>query len=280
MPAGESISNSESGAPLLGRSVLVTRASEQSEALAAPLRALGAEVISMPVIQVVDPVDFEPFDRALDELGGYDWLVVTSTNGVERFLDRLAERCARDLPAKLKIAVVGRATADRLRDANIEPHLVPTDFRAEGLAEAMRAAGVGPGSRVLIARAEQARAVLPEELTAAGADVDVVTTYRLVPRPPDPAVAERLRQGSIDLATFASGATFDSFLGAVEAAGLDARAVLEPMAIASVGPVTSSTIREHGFEVDVEATESTMPSLVESIAEYFCRDGKARLSID
>lgn len=260
----------DAGAPLAGRSVLVTRTREQAAALVAPLEALGAEVLCFPVIEVVDPDDSSPVEAAIAELSSYDWLVITSTNGVDRFFDRMtAAPGGLQALETTKVAAVGSATATRMRERGVEPDLVPSDFRAEGLVAAFEELGVGEGKRVLIARAEDAREVLPEQLREMGADVDVVVTYRVVLAPPEPEVIDRLRAGTVGIATFASGGTFRHFLAALASAGLDADRVAGSLEIASVGPVTSDTVRKLGYDVAVEARESTMDSLVEAIVERF-----------
>ncbi len=267
--------------PLAGRTVAVTRTREQSAALADRLEELGATVVAFPVIATADPEDWGPADHAIQAIAAgsagapaYDWLVLTSTNGVERFFERLLEH---DLDARalagVKVAAVGSATADRLLDFLVRPDLVPADFRAEGLVESFRERGLGAGYRVLIARALEAREVLPETLRQMGAEVDVAPVYRVVPAQPEPEALDALLEGRVDVVTFASGGTAKSFVGVLEGAGLDPGTVLGRTAIASVGPVTSDALRALGFDVSVEASESTMPSLVEAIAEYFCAGG-------
>jgi uroporphyrinogen III methyltransferase/synthase len=154
----------------------------------------------------------------------------------------------------------------------LPPALVPADFRAEGLVEAFRELGAGPGCRVLIPRAEDAREILPDELRAMGCEVDVVCVYRTRLAAADPQVIERLRAGSVDVVTFTSGAIARGFVSAIEGAGLDAEQVLGGLTVASIGPVTSDAVREMGFSVDVEAAESTMRSLVDAIAEKFASE--------
>jgi uroporphyrinogen III methyltransferase/synthase len=260
--------------PLVGRTIAVTRTREQAAALADRLEDLGARVVAFPVIETADPEDWGPADRAIDELAGYDWVVLTSTNGVDRFFERMLERGldARALVG-VKVAAVGSATADRLMDFAIRPDLIPADFRAEGLLEAFRERGVGAGARILIPRALDAREILPEELRADGAAVDVVAVYRVVPAEPDPEAMAELRKGEVDVVTFASGGTAKSFLNVLEAAGLDPRAVLGSTLVASVGPVTTAALAKLGYEVDIEAEESTMASLVEAIADHYCARG-------
>jgi uroporphyrinogen III methyltransferase/synthase len=258
------------GAPLSGRSVIVTRTLAQAHTLAGPLAALGAEVLAFPVLSTADPADWAPLDAAIADLASYDWVVLTSTNGVDRFLRRFrAVGGPRDTILGAKFAAVGSATAEKLAKHGLPPALVPTDFRAEGLVEAFRELGAGPGWRVLIPRAEDAREVLPDELRAMGCEVDVVCTYRTQLAAPDPAVIERLREGSVDVVTFTSGAIARGFVSAIAAAGLDAEQILAHLTVASIGPVTSDAVREMGFAVDLEAAKSTMGSLAEAIAGYF-----------
>ena len=262
--------SAHTGAPLSGRSVIVTRTFAQAHTLAEPLASLGAEVLAFPVLETVDPEDWSALDSAIANLASYDWVVLTSTNGVERFLRRFrAVGGSSDAIVGAKFAAVGSATAAKLARHGLPPALVPTDFRAEGLVEAFRDMGAGPGWRVLIPRAEDAREVLPEELRAMGCAVDVVCVYRTQLAEADPAIIERLRAGSVDIVTFTSGAIARGFVSAIEASGLDAEQVMGQLAVASIGPVTSDAIRELGFAVDVEATESTMGSLVDAVAERF-----------
>ncbi len=258
------------GAPLSGRSVIVTRTLAQAHTLVEPLEALGAEVLAFPVLETVDPEDWAPLDAAIANLATYDWVVLTSTNGVDRFLKRFrAVTGPRDAILGTRFAAVGSATAKKLAKHGLPPALVPEDFRAEGLVEAFREMGAGPGCRVLIPRAEEAREILPDELRAMGCDVDVVCVYRTQPAAPDPAVVERLQAGTVDAVTFTSGAIARGFVSALLAAGLDAGQVLGHLSVVSIGPVTSDAIREMGYVVDVEAAESTMGSLVDAIAESF-----------
>jgi len=263
----DAVADRGSDLPLSGRSVIVTRSAEQAAGLVEPLEVLGAEVLLMPVIAVADPEDWGPADEAIRDLDSYDWIVLTSVNGVDRFDERLrghglalADVCAR-------CAVVGSATAARLREHGVEPALVPEEFRAEGLVAGFRAMEDPHGARVLVPRAAEAREVLPDDLRAIGFAVDVVPIYRLVAATPPPAVIERLRTGRVDAVTFASGGTARRFVEALHAAGLDEAEVLERTAVASIGPVTTEALRGLGIEVAVEARESTAAALVEAVVE-------------
>jgi uroporphyrinogen III methyltransferase/synthase len=252
----------------------VTRTLAQAHTLVEPLQALGAEVLAFPVLETVDPEDFAPLDAAIADLSSYDWVVLTSTNGVDRFLKRFrAVKGSRDAILGAKFAAVGSATAEKLARHGLPPALVPDDFRAEGLVAAFREMGAGGGCRVLIPRAEEAREVLPDELREMGCDVDVVCVYRTQPAAADPEILGRLRVGNVDVVTFTSGAIARGFVKALAAAGLDAEQVVSHLIVASIGPVTSDVIREMGLRVDVEAAEPTMGSLVDAIAEHVSAKG-------
>lgn len=256
--------------PLAGRTVVVTRAREQAAGLVEPLEALGADVIAFPVITIVDPDDWGPADRAIGDIGSYDWAILTSTNAVERFAARLAVAGLDPAAAlaQVRVAAVGSSTADRLRAVGVEPALVPEDFRGEGLVDALREAGAAAGWRVLIPRALKAREVLPERLRELGCEVDVVPVYRTIPADPDHAAVERLRARGVDVVTFTSPSTLRNFMRVVEGAGLDPDAVLRSVAIATIGPVTSDAVRATGHRVAVEADPSTADALADALGRY------------
>jgi uroporphyrinogen III methyltransferase/synthase len=262
--------------PLEGTCVLVPRAPHQARALARPLEALGADVIVAAVIDTIEPESWAPADDAMARLTDYDWIVLTSTNAVDRFLDRLAH-LGIALPATdgPRIAAVGAATAERLEERGASPDLVPGDFRAEGLIDRFRAIGVTPGMRFLLPRAERAREILPEALRADGAAVDVVPVYRTVPATPEAAVIDRLRNGEVDVVTFTSPSTVRHFIAWAVSAGLDPAEVLTRATAASIGPVTSDALRERGYAVPVEAAESTMVSLVDGIVAHVVGSSRA-----
>ena len=268
------------GAPLAGRSVLVTRSRHQALPLVELLEYLGAQVIASPVIDQVDPPDLGPARAAAEAVRSYDWVVFTSTNAVDRFLAVLDESAAgsaaladRDAesPTLPRVAAVGRATADRLRARGVSVDLVPTEFRAEGLIEAFRDLGAGPGWRVLLPRAASAREILPDTLRELGVLVEVVPVYATVPAEPDPELLGALADGSIDVVTFTSPSTVRSLMTSLEHAGADPVVLLGRTVNASIGPVTSDELRAAGLEVGVEAEESSVPGLVGAIAQYFER---------
>ena len=246
--------------PFFGRRVVVTRAREQAGVLAAKLRSLGADVIEMPTIEIVPAPDYGPLDRAISELGSYDWLIFTSVNGVRYFLERL-DASERDLRAlRARICAIGAATKKTLEALHLKVDLVGDEYVAESLVEAFSAYDLA-GSRMLLPRAAKARDVLPRELARRGACVDVVEAYRTVA--PDSARAQVAdvfgAARKPDWVTFTSSSTVENF---VQIAG---RQALQGVKIASIGPVTSATVRKLGFEVTVEAGVFTTDGLVEAM---------------
>ncbi len=247
---GEELAWVEAAEPagaLSGRTVAVTRARAQSSGLAGRLRALGATVIEAPAIRIV------PREVELPALAGYDLVCLTSPNGVSILFDRLAARGedARAL-AGATVAAIGPGTARALAEHGIAADVVPERFIAESLAASLEGHLV---RRALIARAAQARDVLPDALRARGVEVSVVSLYDTVA---DPLSAEELAGArAADYITFTSSSTVRFFL-AVGELGPGTR-------IASIGPVTSATLREHGHEPDVEAGRHDIDGLVEAI---------------
>jgi len=195
--------------------------------------------------------------------------VLTSTNGVDRFLRRFkAVDGSREALLGSKFAAVGSATAEKMRRHGIPPQLVPDDFRAEGLVQAFRELGAGPGWRVLIPRALTAREVLPDALRALGVEVDVVPVYRTERVAADAKVVARLADRSIDCVTLTSGAIARAFVESLRDTGLDPAPVMQQVAVASIGPVTTQALAALGYESDIEAPEATMESLAQAISQY------------
>jgi uroporphyrinogen III methyltransferase/synthase len=247
--------------PLQGRRVAVTRARAQVSELAARLEALGAEVIEAPAIRI-EPLTASPeVGAAIGKLAdhGYDVVCLTSPNGARLLLDALDEAGldARAL-AGVTLAAIGPGTAATLREGGLRADLVPPRSIAESLAEEVVAAGV-QGKRVLVARALEARDVLPDTLAAAGAEVDVVPIYETVREPLGEAVAAAVVEA--DYVTFTSSSTvrfFSESLGGPSNVPDGARVV-------SIGPITSATARELGIEVAVEATQHDIDGLVTAL---------------
>ncbi|HEX9994610.1 MAG TPA: uroporphyrinogen-III synthase [Acidimicrobiales bacterium] len=242
-----------SGLPLAGLRVVVTRPRGQAGELSARLRDAGAEPVEVPAIEVVDPPDGGAALRAAAAgAHAYDWVAVTSANGADRFLDAL--RDARRLgPAK--VAAIGPGTAAALARRSVVADLVPERFVAESLLEAMPDPPPG-GGRVLLARAEVARDVLPDGLAARGWRVDVVPAYRTVPA--HLTGAQRAAAAAAGAICFTSSSTVTSWLAAAGPGAV-------PPVVACIGPVTAATAREHGLAVAAEADPHTVDGLVDAL---------------
>jgi uroporphyrinogen-III synthase len=249
----------ESSLPLVGKRVLVTRSKKQAGELTALLQARGAEVLELTAIEIV-PAPSEPIDAALERLDSYDWVVFTSVNGVGAVLDRL--NALGDVPQRLgvaRVAAIGRATAQRLRDAGVDVAFVPEQFVAESVVEGLVAQAVS-GKRILLPRADIARDTLPDGLRDAGAIVDVVVAYRTTrPATVQDDVLEAVRRGAIDIATFASPSTVRNTLDLIGGA------LPEHVIVACIGPITAAAASERGLRVDIEAAEYSIPGLVDAI---------------
>jgi uroporphyrinogen III methyltransferase/synthase len=243
--------------PLFGKQIVVTRAREQADALGARLRDLGANVMELPAIEIRPPADYGPLDRAIADLGSYDWLIFTSANGVRFFIDRL-DRSSRDLRSlKAKICAIGPATRAAIEALHLRVDLMGKEYVAEGLLEAFAAHDL-EGKRVLLPRAAVARDLVPVELGRRGAHVDVVEAYRSV-MPED--LAARAREIAADWITFTSSSTVRNV---VAAAG---RSALAGVKVASIGPITSRTARDLGIDVTVQAEEFTIDGLVKALLQ-------------
>lgn len=253
------------GLPLAGRRVLVTRARHQAGRLAQELRARGAEVLEIPAIEIVPPDSYDPLDHALRNLSQYQWLIITSANAASTLRARMeALRLTANDCAHLHIAAVGSATAQALADLGLPPAITPPEYVAESLVEAIGAET--NGQRVLLARAAVARDVIPDALRAQGTHVDVVDAYRTV-IPADSVTTIRTlfsRGGALDAATFTSSSTVTNFLALLEEAGVEAPGSLRAV---SIGPVTSRTLREHGWEPAAEAEPHDLAGLVEAVVQ-------------
>ncbi|HJN15171.1 MAG TPA: uroporphyrinogen-III C-methyltransferase, partial [Armatimonadota bacterium] len=253
--------------PLFGKRVLVTRTREQASSLSGSLERLGAISIELPVIAVEAVDDYSTLDDSLKDAAGFDWLVFTSVNGVKAVLARLSDLGLdiRDLKGP-RVAAIGPGTAGPLKDAGIRVDVVPERFIAEHLAEALIETDIS-GKRVLIARAEVARQVLPEMLREAGADVTVAPCYRTVPAPgAGEKVIELVESGELDVVTFASSSQVTSFCECLE--GRDVPELLKDVTVACIGPITAKTAVERGLAVAVSPDQYTISGLVEALVEY------------
>jgi uroporphyrinogen-III synthase len=262
----KSANTGNTAAPLKGVRVLVSRAKKQAGALSAELRARGASVLEIPFIEIREPQSFAPLDTSIRNALNYDWLILTSVNGVNALFGRMERLKLRpDLLEHLKVAAIGPATKKAIEAEGLKVHVTPKEYVAESVVDAL-AAKVN-GKRVLLVRAKVARDVIPRELRKAGAVVDVVEAYETV-------VPERSRGLLMDalhslknkpkVITFTSSSTVRNFvdlIGKREAA----RCFKGGVRSASIGPVTSATLREFKLPVDVQAKEFTIPGLVTAI---------------
>jgi len=252
--------------PLFGVRVLAAGSPATSKKLRSGLAALGADVITQPAIRIVDPPDWAPVDAALDKLDQYDWLVFSSANGVDYLLRRLFDRGgdARRLGG-VKLAVIGSGTAERLTRYNLRADLMPEPFRAESLAKAL--AIDAKGQRFLLARASRGRQVLADELKVAGALVDEIVVYGSVDvEEPDPDVAQALSSGEIHWVTVMSSAAAQSLVRLYGNPLRRARLV-------SISPLTSTALRDLGYEPAAEAAPHTAAGLVDAILHAAQTDG-------
>jgi uroporphyrinogen III methyltransferase / synthase len=254
--------------PLRDRTVLITRSLQQSPELQQLLAAQGARTIEMPTLEIAPPSNWADLDRAIAQISAYQWLILTSANGVEYFFDRLAihHQDARAL-AGVKIAVVGRKTGDALLRRGIYADFVPPEFVADSLVDSFPEAL--SGKHILFPRVESGgRELLVQAFTAAGAVVDEVAAYQSIcPVVADPLALLALQRREVNVITFASSKTVQHFHQLV--AKQLPEGWSDKLLIASIGPQTSATCRELLGRVDVEATEYTMPGLVAAIVDKF-----------
>jgi uroporphyrinogen-III synthase len=261
------------GLPLAGLRIVVGRARHQASALSSGLRELGAEVSEIPFIEIRKPRSYQPLDTALKNLQDYDWLILTSVNGAAALWKRLRKlRLTKRQFKHLKVAAIGPATKQAIEKRGIKVNVVPEQYVAESVVESLR--DQVAGKRVLLARARVARDVIPRELGKLGAEVDVVEAYEsVIPRSSLTSLRAILEDSKRrpDVITFTSSSMVRNFVN------LRAKNVwrgrprprkaspLDGIRLASIGPVTSSTLRELGLLVDIEAKEYTIPGLIKAI---------------
>jgi uroporphyrinogen-III synthase len=276
--------SSKKGQPLTGVRVLVGRARHQAGSLSAELRKLGAEVLEIPFIEIRKPRSFRPLDSALRNLHTYDWLILTSVNGVEAMWDRM-EKMSPGTPWKsgplgpriggrmpgalapepLRIAAIGPATRKAIEQRGLKVDVVPKEYVAESVVRSLR--NKVKGKRVLLVRARVARDVIPRELRKAGAHVDVVEAYEtVIPKSSRARLQAALKNPGKrpHVVTFTSSSTVKNF---VQLLGT-AKPKLDGILMSSIGPVTSATLRECGLRVDIAAAEFTIPGLVSAIVRH------------
>jgi uroporphyrinogen-III synthase len=258
--------------PLSGQRILVGRARHQASALSSGLRELGAKVVEIPFIEIRQPRSYQPLDSALKNLPAYDWLILTSANGVDAVWERLRRlRLNKKHLKHLKVAAIGPATRKAIEKRGIKVDVVPEEYVAESVVESLL--DQVAGMRVLLARARVARDVIPRELRKLGAKVDVVEAYEtVIPQ------SSRTRLRSIlkdpkrrpSVITFTSSSTVRNFVTLLGKTLLNRRrqkaSPIDSIRTASIGPITSSTLRELGLRVDIEAAQFTIPGLIKAIS--------------
>lgn len=253
--------------PLFGRRILVTRARSQASVFAEKIESLGAEPWEFPTIEIADPEDTALLDQAITEIDSYDWLILTSVNGVQYFMSRI-RRLRTDIRRlnRVKIVAIGPKTREEIEKYGIFCEFMPEEFVAEAIIEIMKGKDI-KGRKVLLPRADIARKVLPETLRSMGAEVDEVTAYRTVAGAGNTGeLIKLLEDKRIHAVTFTSSSTVKNFMKKL---GVENAGLLEGVAVACIGPITSATARELGLNVDIEASEYTIDGLVEAILKYY-----------
>jgi uroporphyrinogen-III synthase len=259
--------------PLRGVRVLVGRARHQASTFSADLRKLGAEVLEIPFIEIRKPRSFRPLDTAFKDLSTYDWLILTSVNGVDAMWERLRKlHLTKRSLRHLNVAAIGPATQKAIEKRGVHVHIVPDEYVAESVVKSLKQRV--KGKRILLVRAKVARDVIPRELRKAGAQVDVVEAYEtVIPKSSRNRLRAALRSKdqAPDVITFTSSSTAKNFVSLLGTKNASSRlrkqrpSALEGVKLASIGPVTSATLRELNLGVDVEARQYTILGLIEAI---------------
>jgi uroporphyrinogen III methyltransferase/synthase len=255
--------------PLFGKRIVLTRAQGQAREFSHLLAAYGAEPVEVPTIQIVPPASWQAIDDAVTRLNTYQWLIFTSVNGVRPFMDRLhaARKDARAL-SHLRLCAIGPRTAQELETYGLTSDVVPAEYQAEGVIASLANMGLKE-SHILIPRAEVAREMLPEQLRALGASVDVIPVYRTIAPAVDVAsLSQQFHEGRVAVVTFTSSSTVRNFVEVF--GGRDAiRPLVARVVIACIGPITAGTAQEYGLTVTVMPAENTVPALAEAIVKHF-----------
>lgn len=260
--------------PLANVRILVGRARRQASALSRELQNLGADVIEIPFIEIHPPRSYKALDSALKRISEYEWLILTSVNGVEALANRMKRlRISAKQFAHLRIAAIGPATRSAIEKLGLKASVEPTRYVAESVVESLR--DKVEGKQVLLARAKVARDVIPRELRRRGAKVDVVEAYETVLPESSKERLQTLLKNSKrcpHIVTFTSSSTVRNFVELLGGRGRPPHPLLHGIQFASIGPVTSATIREFGLALHIEATEFTIPGLARAIAEHCARE--------
>ncbi|KNZ71018.1 uroporphyrin-III C-methyltransferase [Thermincola ferriacetica] len=250
--------------PLFGKRVLVTRSREQASALSEKIEALGGEPWEFPTIDIAEPDDFGPMDRAIEEIEKYDWIILTSVNGVKSFFKRLNDKTKdiRDLKG-IRLCAIGPKTREELEKYGLRCDFVPNEYRAEAIIEGLKNEDMS-GKKVLLPRADIARKIIPDTLKELGAEIEEVVAYKTVMGAGNAQLLrDMLAEKKLQILTFTSSSTVKNFVQMLDAPNL--QDLLADVTVASIGPITSNTAKELGIRVDVEAQEYTIDGLVEAI---------------
>lgn len=250
---------------LTGKTILVTRSTEQSGEFSDRLQKAGATVLSFPALEIGPPSSWQALDESIDRLDEFDWLILTSANGVGAFFDRL-HACRKDPQhlATVKIAVVGKKTANILEQQGIQPDFIPPNFVADALVDHFPESVTG--RKILFPRVETGgREVLVKQLIERGAEVVEVAAYESrCPKMIPPEALDALLRQAVDMITFASSKTVKNFYQLLK----ETKDIsLDGICFASIGPQTSQTCRDLLGRVDVEAAEYTMDGLYQALLE-------------
>jgi uroporphyrinogen III methyltransferase/synthase len=258
--------------PLFGKRVLVTRSADQAAELVERLESEGAEAIEAPMIRIAPPEDYGPLDDACARVRRFDWIVFSSTNAVDAFLDRLLASPL-DLRAisGARLCAVGPATSERLARHGLKTDVMPSEFRAEALVQALAGFGDIQGSKVLIPRADLGRDVVASALRERGADVTDVVAYRTIATDPErqggPDVYRMLLERRLDVVTFTSPSAVTTFVRVLgEEPAVD---LMRSVVVASIGPLTAEATAQHNIPTTVMPAEYTVPALVDAIVHHF-----------
>ena len=257
--------------PLQGRRILVTRAAEQAAEFTEQLRQRGVVVVECPTIQLVPPQQWDAVDAAIHQLSSFDWLILTSTNGVRFFFTRLQElgHDINDLQ-RCNVCAVGPKTAEALQELGITPDLVPEQFTGEGVVAAFKDVDL-QGRRILFPKADGARDLIPQQLRSMGAEVIDPVVYRnVIPQALPESARQALEQHQLDAVVFSSPSTVRN-LTALMGGITRLEEMVRGVAIASIGPVTTKACLELGLMVAVEPEQATLDCLISKLEQHFAR---------
>jgi uroporphyrinogen III methyltransferase/synthase len=254
--------------PLFARRVLVTRTTEQAGSFSEVLSDMGAEPVEFPTIKIVAPESYSGLDRAIKKLSSYDYLILTSVNGVKYFFERLYKlgKDVRELKG-VKICAIGPMTAALIEAENIKVDIVPKEFRAEAVLKTLGAKRI-KGKKFLLPRAEVAREILPKEIKRLGGTIDVRTAYKTIaPKKDAELFRKQFLRGNIDVVTFTSSSTVKNFVKIFGAKNLPK--LLKKTRVACIGPITADTAMDFGIDVDIMPKDYTVPALAKEIEDYY-----------